>query len=109
MAEQLPVISSTPQPTTSARYAPVLRLFVFGLFFVFGGIASLNDVIIPKLKGLFALGYSELMLVLDASLEAVDSGSLSSAALCYLGILLFGWTARRPHRALLASLANSAA
>jgi FHS family L-fucose permease-like MFS transporter len=27
-----------------------LRLFVFGLFFVFGGITSLNDVLIPKLK-----------------------------------------------------------
>ena len=33
--------------------APELRLFVFALFFIFGGITSLNDVIIPKLKGLF--------------------------------------------------------
>ena len=31
--------------------APQLQLFVMGLFFIFGGITSLNDVIIPKLKG----------------------------------------------------------
>lgn len=30
--------------------APDLRVFVFALFFIFGGITSLNDVIIPKLK-----------------------------------------------------------
>ena len=32
-----------------------LRIFVFVLFFVFGGITSLNDVLIPKLKDLFVL------------------------------------------------------
>jgi MFS transporter, FHS family, L-fucose permease len=40
-----------------------LRLFVFALFFIFGGITSLNDVIIPKLKELFTLSYAEVMLV----------------------------------------------
>jgi len=43
--------------------APELRLFVMGLFFIFGGITSLNDVIIPKLKDLFTLNYTEAMLV----------------------------------------------
>lgn len=43
--------------------APELRLFVFALFFIFGGITSLNDVIIPKLKELFTLNYTEAMLV----------------------------------------------
>jgi MFS transporter, FHS family, L-fucose permease len=43
--------------------APELRLFVFALFFVFGGITSLNDVIIPKLKELFTLNYTQAMLV----------------------------------------------
>jgi FHS family L-fucose permease-like MFS transporter len=33
------------------------------LFFIFGGITSLNDVIIPKLKALFTLNYGEVMLV----------------------------------------------
>lgn len=44
-------------------HAPGLNYFVFGLFFIFGGITSLNDVIIPKLKELFALSYFEASLV----------------------------------------------
>ncbi len=43
--------------------APGLQGFVFALFFIFGGITSLNDVIIPKLKGLFTLSFTEAMLV----------------------------------------------
>lgn len=43
--------------------APGLQFFVFGLFFIFGGITSLNDVIIPKLKELFTLNYTQAMLV----------------------------------------------
>lgn len=43
--------------------APKLQLFVMGLFFIFGGITSLNDVIIPKLKELFTLNYTQAMLV----------------------------------------------
>ncbi len=43
--------------------APGLQFFVFGLFFIFGGITSLNDVIIPKLKELFTLNWTEAMLV----------------------------------------------
>ena len=43
--------------------APHLQVFVFALFFIFGGITSLNDVIIPKLKELFTLNYTQAMLV----------------------------------------------
>lgn len=43
--------------------APQLQVFVIGLFFIFGGITSLNDVIIPKLKELFTLNYTQAMLV----------------------------------------------
>jgi FHS family L-fucose permease-like MFS transporter len=38
-------------------------MFVFALFFIFGGITSLNDVIIPRLKLLFTLSYTQAMLV----------------------------------------------
>jgi FHS family L-fucose permease-like MFS transporter len=48
----------------------VLRLFVFGLFFMFGGVTSLNDVVIPKLKALFTLSYAEAMLVQSAFFAA---------------------------------------
>lgn len=55
---------SNPQTEdTTPINAPGLQYFVFGLFFIFGGITSLNDVIIPKLKELFTLNYTQAMLV----------------------------------------------
>ncbi|WP_219893265.1 sugar MFS transporter [Aquisediminimonas profunda] len=58
---------SSNSPTTGKPSeqvdAPQLQLFVMGLFFTFGGITSLNDVIIPKLKELFTLSYTQAMLV----------------------------------------------
>jgi FHS family L-fucose permease-like MFS transporter len=53
---------AAPQSGESVE-APQLQLFVMGLFFIFGGITSLNDVIIPKLKELFTLNYTQAMLV----------------------------------------------
>ena len=50
----------------SGRDLVILRGFVFALFFIFGGITSLNDVLIPKLKELFTLSYAEAMLVQSA-------------------------------------------
>ena len=64
-----PDVSSTTDPhpeiddDTPPVDAPGLQYFVMGLFFIFGGITSLNDVIIPKLKELFTLSYTEAMLV----------------------------------------------
>lgn len=59
---------------------PDLRLFVFALFFIFGGITSLNDILIPKLKGLFTLSYFEAMLVQSAFFAAYFVVSLPAAA-----------------------------
>ncbi len=61
--------------------APDLRLFVFALFFIFGGITSLNDVVIPKLKALFTLSYAEAMLVQSAFFAAYLLISLPAAAI----------------------------
>lgn len=57
-----PSAEGTAQPGQHVD-APQLRLFVMGLFFIFGGITSLNDVIIPKLKELFTLNFTQAMLV----------------------------------------------
>jgi FHS family L-fucose permease-like MFS transporter len=57
-----------------------LRLFVFALFFMFGGITSLNDVIIPKLKALFTLNYAQVMLVQSAFFAAYFLISIPAAA-----------------------------
>jgi FHS family L-fucose permease-like MFS transporter len=58
-----------------------LKLFVFALFFVFGGITSLNDVIIPKLKELFTLSYAEALLVQTAFFIAYFLVSMPAAIL----------------------------
>src|SRR3546814_12614371 len=63
-----PDISSSTDPFPVEEHgtpidAPGLNYFVFGLFFIFGGITSLNDVIIPKLKELFTLSFFEASLV----------------------------------------------
>ncbi len=58
--------STDPHPVEehgSPIDAPGLNYFVFALFFIFGGITSLNDVIIPKLKELFTLSFFEASLV----------------------------------------------
>ena len=52
-----------PDGATGGIHAPGLQYFVFGLFFIFGGITSLNDVLIPKLRELFTLNYTQAMLV----------------------------------------------
>jgi FHS family L-fucose permease-like MFS transporter len=58
-----------------------LQWFVFGLFFVFGGITSLNDVLVPKLKELFELNYFQAMLIQTAFFAAYFVVSLPAAIL----------------------------
>jgi FHS family L-fucose permease-like MFS transporter len=64
-----------------ATYSTNLQVFVYVLFFAFGGITSLNDVLIPKLKALFTLGYGEVMLVQSAFFVAYFIISIPAAAL----------------------------
>src|ERR1700734_3684418 len=60
---------------------PDLRIFIFALFFIFGGITSLNDVVIPKLKALFTLSYGQVMLVQFAFFMAYFVVSLPTPAI----------------------------
>ena len=82
---QISTTSSTdPIPGGSATQgydAPDLRIFVFALFFIFGGITSLNDIIIPKLKELFTLDYGSAMLVQSAFFLAYALFSIPAAAI----------------------------
>jgi FHS family L-fucose permease-like MFS transporter len=59
--------------------APRLRGFVMALFFIFGGITSLNDVIIPKLKDLFTLNYAQALMVQSAFFAAYFLVSIPGA------------------------------
>jgi len=86
MAFETAVVSS-PAPATAdgseanAIYPSNLQAFVYALFFAFGGITSLNDVLIPKLKALFTLKYGEVMLVQFAFFVAYFIISIPAAAL----------------------------
>jgi FHS family L-fucose permease-like MFS transporter len=73
--------SAPAEQETVATDAPELRVFVMALFFIFGGITSLNDVIIPKLKELFSLDHMQAMLVQSAFFAAYFVISLPGAAL----------------------------
>ncbi len=73
---------TTAQPSDAEGVnAPDLQLFVFALFFIFGGITSLNDVIIPKLKDLFTLNYFQALLVQSAFFAAYFIFSIPAAAI----------------------------
>jgi FHS family L-fucose permease-like MFS transporter len=70
-----------PATASEGVDAPDLRWFVFALFFIFGGITSLNDVIIPKLKELFTLSYAQALLVQSAFFGAYFLCSIPAAAI----------------------------
>jgi len=78
-------IESSTAPSPAAHAVPAnaasLQTFVFALFFIFGGITSLNDVIIPKLKDLFTLSYAQAMLVQSAFFAAYFIVSIPAAAI----------------------------
>ena len=67
--------------------APDLRLFVFALFFIFGGITSLNDILIPKLKELFTLSYAQVMLVQFAFFAAYILSIFAAAIVKRMGYM----------------------
>ncbi|MES2294080.1 MAG: sugar MFS transporter [Pseudomonadota bacterium] len=71
----------TTEGAAPGQDVPDLRLFVFALFFIFGGITSLNDVLIPKLKSLFTLSYGDVMLVQFAFFAAYLIISIPAAAI----------------------------
>jgi MFS transporter, FHS family, L-fucose permease len=75
------VTGSAPEAESEGVDAPDLRIFVFALFFIFGGITSLNDVIIPKLKELFTLNYFQALLVQSAFFGAYFVFSIPAAAI----------------------------
>jgi MFS transporter, FHS family, L-fucose permease len=76
--------TASASPPTAGEVVPgaaTLQPFMFALFFIFGGITSLNDVLIPKLKELFTLSYFQAMLVQSAFFAAYFLISLPGAAL----------------------------
>ncbi len=76
-----PVQTSTSRHSGGAPAALSLTVALVFLFFVWGGLTSLNDVLIPKLKGLFSLTYTEAMLTQFAFFTAYFLVSLPAGNL----------------------------
>jgi len=87
-AKDMVPTSTDPEPASDPAVpaaahidAPGLQVFVFALFFIFGGVTALNGVLMPKLKAIFALDYAEAMLVNTAFFAAYAVLSVPGAAL----------------------------
>lgn len=74
-----PAPGSTPSDQKPASRALVAA--IVALFFIWGGLTSLNDILIPKLKGLFSLSFTEAMLTQFAFFMAYFIVSLPAGAL----------------------------
>ncbi|MBB4642537.1 sugar MFS transporter [Rhizorhapis suberifaciens] len=79
MAAPIPVHAKMHTEQALASRALVVALVA--LFFIWGGLTSLNDILIPKLKGLFSLSYTEAMLTQFAFFMAYFIVSLPAGAL----------------------------
>ena len=87
----LPSDGGTDGAKTDAPRALVIA--VVALFFIWGGLTSLNDVLIPKLKSLFTLTYAEAMLTqfaffLAYFLVSLPAGKLISRVGYLKGIVI---------------------
>src|SRR5262245_46435897 len=64
----LPVQAAAPRKVTNTYTRPLA--IVTTLFFMWGLLTSLNDVLVPHLKSIFDLGYASAMLVQFAFFSA---------------------------------------
>lgn len=75
------VAPPTTTSTTTLKTPAMVLAAVVSLFFIWGGIVSLNDILIPKLKDLFQLTYTQAMLVQFAFFTAYAAFSLPAGNL----------------------------
>ena len=62
MASSAPVISNVKNSNTENNYSFALTVLT-SLFFMWGFITCLNDILIPHLKSVFTLNYTQVMLI----------------------------------------------
>jgi MFS transporter, FHS family, L-fucose permease len=74
-----PVVSST-LPKAESNYTPAL-IILTSLFFIWGFLTCLNDILIPHLKAVFSLNYTQAMLIQFTFFTAYAVVSLPSGFL----------------------------
>ena len=82
------VNTSTGTPTTASSYTPApastnkaAMVMVTALFFFWGFVTVLNDILVPHLKSIFDLNYAKVMLIQFAFFSAYFIFSIPSARL----------------------------
>src|SRR6201996_9291415 len=75
------MMTEASRPVAGKSESRLLAWLVIGLFFIWGGATSLNDVLIPKLKGLYALSHAEVMLTQFAFFTAYFIVSIPAGTL----------------------------
>lgn len=81
MPETIAISPRAPLHESAHKTPFALLCAVVALFFIWGGITSLIDILIPKLKGLFQLTYAQAMLTQFAFFTAYAVVSLPAGAL----------------------------
>ncbi|HET7258810.1 MAG TPA: hypothetical protein VFI75_03755, partial [Candidatus Acidoferrum sp.] len=74
------VSSSSASSETSKTYTSALAV-VTSLFFMWGFVTVLNDILVPHLKAIFDLSYAKVMLIQFAFFSAYFIFSIPSAKL----------------------------
>ena len=80
MAVSSPPSNSVAVPNNNTNYGPALVVLT-SLFFMWGFITCLNDILIPHLKAVFDLNYTQVMLVQFTFFTAYAIVSLPSGIL----------------------------
>lgn len=90
-----PPPASTPAASNAASQANTLPLLllVVAVFFLFGGITNVADLLVAKLKGLFSLNYAQAMLVQFAfftsyAIFSIPAGLLMNRLGYFKGIMI---------------------
>ena len=71
-------VASSPTTEPTSNYKPALAM-VTTLFFMWGFLTSLNDILVPHLKAIFDLSYARVMLIQFAFFSAYFVFSIPSA------------------------------
>ena len=76
----VPAAPERSRPSAAGQTGGWLVVLVVSLFFIWGAATSLNDILIPKLKGLFRLSYADSMLIQFAFFGAYAIVSVPAGA-----------------------------
>ncbi len=93
MTASAPVTVRKSGDPGSYRGSLPLLLLVIAVFFLFGGITNVSDLLVAKLKGLFSLSYAQAMLVQFAfftsyALFSIPAGLLMNRVGYFRGIMI---------------------